>query len=113
MIGRLKGVLAEKMPPQLLIDVNGVGYEVEAPMSTFYQLPALGDTVELFTHFVVREDAQLLYGFGDRNERRLFRDLIKVNGVGPKLALTILSGIEASQFVRCVNDGDTNALVKL
>jgi len=113
MIGRLKGVLAEKMPPQLLIDVNGVGYEVEAPMSTFYQLPALGESVELFTHFVVREDAQLLYGFGDRNERRLFRDLIKVNGVGPKLALTILSGIEASQFVRCVNDGDTNALVKL
>lgn len=113
MIGRLKGILAEKMPPQLLVDVQGVGYEVEAPMSTFYQLPALGETVELFTHFVVREDAQLLFGFADRNERRLFRDLIKVNGVGPKLALTILSGIEASQFVRCVNDGDTNALVKL
>ena len=113
MIGRLKGVLAEKLPPQLLIDVNGVGYEVEAPMSTFYQLPAVGQSVELFTHFVVREDAQLLYGFSDRHERRLFRDLIKVNGVGPKLALTILSGIEASQFVRCVNEGDANALVKL
>ncbi|WP_417594527.1 Holliday junction branch migration protein RuvA [Oceanospirillum sp.] len=113
MIGRLKGLLAEKRPPQLLIDVNGVGYEVEAPMSTFYRLPALGEPVTLFTHFVVREDAQLLYGFSDRNERRLFRDLIKVNGVGPKLALTILSGIEASQFVRCVNEGDTNALVKL
>ena len=113
MIGRLKGVLAEKLPPQLLIDVSGVGYEVEAPMSTFYQLPAVGQPVALFTHFVVREDAQLLYGFSDRRERRLFRDLIKVNGVGPKLALTILSGIEASQFVRCVNEGDANALVKL
>ena len=113
MIGRLRGTLAAKQPPQLLIDVQGVGYEVEAPMSTFYKLPALGEPVELCTHFVVREDAQLLYGFADQNERRLFRDLIKVNGVGPKLALTILSGIEASQFVRCVNDGDTNALVKL
>lgn len=113
MIGRLKGILAEKLPPQLLIDIHGVGYEVEAPMSTFYQLPALGEPVALFIHFVVREDAQLLYGFATRNERRLFRDLVKVNGVGPKLALTILSGIEASQFVRCVNDGDTNALVKL
>lgn len=113
MIGRLRGVLLEKMPPQLLLDVNGVGYELEAPMNTFYKLPAIGEEATLFTHFVVREDAQLLYGFADRNERRLFRDLIKVNGVGPKLALTILSGIEASQFVRCVHDGNTNALVKL
>lgn len=113
MIGRLRGQLIEKMPPQLVIDVNGVGYEVEAPMTTFYKLPALGEEVALFTHFIVREDAQLLYGFSDRNERRLFRDLIKVNGVGPKLGLTILSGIEASQFVRCVHDGDTNSLVKL
>lgn len=113
MIGRLRGVVIEKMPPQLVVDVNGVGYEVEAPMTTFYKLPHLGEEVTLFTHFVVREDAQLLYGFADRNERRLFRDLIKVNGVGPKMALTILSGIEATQFVRCVHDGDTNSLVKL
>lgn len=113
MIGRLRGQLVEKMPPQLLLDVNGVGYEIEAPMSTFYKLPHLGEEVILHTHFVVREDAQLLFGFAEKNERRLFRDLIKVNGVGPRLALTILSGIEASQFVRCVHDGDTNALVKL
>ncbi|WP_372831771.1 Holliday junction branch migration protein RuvA, partial [Pontibacterium sp.] len=93
MIGRLRGELLEKHPPQLLIDVNGVGYEVEASMNTFYRLPELGRQVTLFTHFVVREDAQLLYGFADREERLLFRTLIKVNGVGPKLALTILSGI--------------------
>lgn len=113
MIGRLRGVLLEKYPPQLVVDINGIGYEVEAPMSTFYHLPAVGQPVDLFTHFIVREDAQLLYGFIDRNERRLFRDLIKVNGVGPKLALTILSGIEASQFVQYVHNGDSDALVKL
>lgn len=113
MIGRLKGELLEKHPPQLLIDVSGVGYEVEASMNTFYRLPELGKQVILFTHFVVREDAQLLYGFADREERLLFRTLIKVNGVGPKLALTILSGISTNDFVRSVHDQDTAALVRL
>lgn len=113
MIGRLKGELIEKQPPQLMIDVNGVGYEVEASMNTFYRLPELGKQVTLFTHFVVREDAQLLYGFYEREERTLFRTLIKANGVGPKLAITILSGISTSEFVRCVNDGDTASLIKL
>jgi Holliday junction DNA helicase RuvA len=112
-IGRLKGELIEKLPPQLVVDVNGVGYEVEASMNTFYRLPETGKQVTLFTHFVVREDAQLLYGFYDREERSLFRTLIKANGVGPKLAITILSGISTSEFVRCVNDGDTASLVKL
>lgn len=113
MIGRLRGELLEKHPPQLLIDVSGVGYEVEASMNTFYRLPELGKQVTLFTHFVVREDAQLLYGFADREERLLFRTLIKVNGVGPKLALTILSGISSNDFVRSVHDQDTAALVRL
>ncbi|EAR60131.1 Holliday junction branch migration protein RuvA [Neptuniibacter caesariensis] len=113
MIGRLKGELIEKQPPQLVIDVQGVGYEVEASMNTFYRLPELGSTLTLFTHFVVREDAQLLYGFYDKEERSLFRTLIKANGVGPKLAITILSGISTSEFVRCVNDGDTASLIKL
>ncbi|WP_299176669.1 Holliday junction branch migration protein RuvA [uncultured Neptuniibacter sp.] len=113
MIGRLKGELIEKLPPQLVIDVQGVGYEVEASMNTFYQLPEVGSGVTLFTHFVVREDAQLLYGFYDREERSLFRTLIKANGVGPKLAITILSGISTAEFVRCVNDGDTASLIKL
>jgi len=112
-IGRLRGELVEKHPPQLMIDVNGVGYEVEASMNTFYRLPELGRQVTLFTHFVVREDAQLLYGFADREERLLFRTLIKVNGVGPKLALTILSGISSNDFIRSVNDQDTAALVRL
>lgn len=113
MIGRLRGTLAEKHPPQLLVDVGGVGYEVEAPMSTFYQLPALGSEVQLYTHLVVREDAHLLFGFASESERRLFRTLIKVNGVGAKLALTILSGITADEFARCVQDGDTASLVRL
>lgn len=113
MIGRLKGELIEKLPPQLVIDVQGVGYEVEASMNTFYRLPEVGSGVTLFTHFVVREDAQLLYGFYDREERSLFRTLIKANGVGPKLAITILSGISTAEFVRCVNDGDTASLIKL
>lgn len=113
MIGRLRGELIEKRPPQLLIDVNGVGYEVEASMNTFYRLPECGAPVTLFTHFVTREDAQLLYGFYEREERVLFRTLIKANGVGPKLAITILSGISTSEFVRCVNDGDTASLIKL
>lgn len=113
MIGRLRGTLAVKQPPLLLLDVNGVGYEVEAPMSTFYQLPALGETVVLHTHLVVREDAHLLFGFASESERRLFRTLIKVNGVGAKLALTILSGISADEFARTVQDNDTAALVRL
>lgn len=113
MIGRIKGVLVEKQAPLLLIDVSGVGYEVEAPMTTFYRLPELGKEVVLHTHFVVREDAQLLYGFSEKPERELFRLLIKVNGVGPKLALTLLSGMEGREFVRCVQDHDTQTLVKL
>lgn len=113
MIGRLRGILAEKQPPLLLIDINGVGYEVEAPMSTFYQLPETGATVTLHTHLVVREDAHLLFGFASEGERRLFRTLIKVNGVGAKLALTILSGIAADEFARCVQENDTAALVRL
>ena len=113
MIGRLAGKLLHKQPPDLILDVNGVGYEVQAPMSTFYQLPAIGAGVSLYTHMVVREDAQLLYGFIDDRDRQLFRTLIRVNGVGPKLALTILSGIEVSQFVACVQNGDTASLIKL
>ncbi|ARN75082.1 Holliday junction branch migration protein RuvA [Oceanicoccus sagamiensis] len=113
MIGRLHGVILEKQAPEILIDVNGIGYEVQVPMTTIYQLPEVGKPVTLHTHFVVREDAQLLYGFAERRERSLFRTLIKVNGVGPKLALTILSGIESDDFVRCVRDGDTQALVRL
>jgi Holliday junction DNA helicase RuvA len=105
--------LLEKHPPQLLVEVGGVGYELEASMNTFYRLPERGRQVVLYTHFVVREDAQLLYGFADRGERSLFRALIKVNGVGPKLALTILSGIDADSFVRAVHQGDTASLVRL
>lgn len=113
MIGRIQGILLEKQATDLLIDVQGVGYEIRAPMTTVYQLPAVGETVTLHTHFVVREDAQLLYGFASLRERSLFRTLIKVNGVGPKLGLTILSGIETDDFVRCVRDGDTVTLVRL
>lgn len=113
MIGRLTGQLLQKQPPELLVDVNGVGYEVSAPMTTFYALPELGENVVLHTHMVVREDAQLLYGFSSESERALFRILIKINGVGPKLALTILSGIAADEFVRCIHDNDAAALVRL
>lgn len=113
MIGRLKGTLVEKQPPHLLIDVQGVGYEVEAPMSTVFNLPVLGQTVELYTHFVVREDAQLLFGFSTREERALFRTLIKVSGVGPKMGLSILSGMGADDFARCVNHDDSAALVRV
>ncbi|MEH6579097.1 MAG: Holliday junction branch migration protein RuvA [Amphritea sp.] len=113
MIGRLKGELLEKHPPQLVLDVNGVGYEVDASMNTFYRLPQVGGSVTLHTHMVVREDAQLLYGFYERSERSLFRTLIKVNGVGPKLALTILSGISVNEFVQSVQHQDTAALVRL
>jgi Holliday junction DNA helicase RuvA len=113
MIGRLTGILLEKKPPQLLLDVQGVGYELEAPMSTFYQLPAIGEAATLHTHMVVREDAQLLYAFYSQTERQLFRDLIKISGVGPKLALTILSGVTAEEFTRCVMENDAKALTAL
>ena len=113
MIGRLSGQILEKQPPELLIDVNGVGYEVSAPMSTFYALPDVGEKVIIHTHMVVREDAQLLYGFATQSERTLFRILIKINGVGPKLALTILSGITADEFIRCIHGNDAAALVRL
>lgn|SRR3990167_848676 len=112
MIGQVQGVILEKQPPQLMVDVQGVGYEVDAPMSTFYQLPEVGQTVRLFTHFVVREDAHCLYGFYTRDERLLFRALIKVNGVGPRLALTILSSATPEEFVRCVLNNDTASLVR-
>ncbi|MDF1691957.1 MAG: Holliday junction branch migration protein RuvA [Zhongshania sp.] len=113
MIGRLRGVLIEKQAPEIVIDVNGVGYEVLVPMTTLYNLPALGQEVSLYTQFIVREDAQQLFGFSDSRARRLFRDLIKVNGVGPKMALAIMSGIDSDEFVRCVQDGNTAALVRL
>ena len=113
MIGFLRGALLHKAPPQLLLDVHGVGYEIEAPMTTFYDLPALGEEVRLYTHLVVREDAQILFGFASETERLLFRALIKVNGVGPKLALTILSGQSVAEFYRCVNDNDVKSLVRL
>ncbi len=113
MIGRLKGILLEKTPPFLLLDVQGVGYEVEAPMSTFYQLPASGEEVTLYTHLIVREDAQLLCGFASESERRLFRSLIRVNGVGAKLALAILSGMSADEFAAAVQDEDTARLTRL
>ena len=113
MIGRLTGQIIEKNPPVLVIDVHGVGYEVEVPMNTFYSLPDLQETMTLFTHMIVREDAQFLCGFISDEERRLFRTLIKVNGVGAKLALSILSSISAQEFARCVNENDTKALIKL
>ncbi|MDP0589762.1 MAG: Holliday junction branch migration protein RuvA [Candidatus Endonucleobacter bathymodioli] len=113
MISRIKGVLLEKRAPILVVDVAAIGYEIEAPMSVFYKLPEVGEEVTLHTHFVVREDAQLLYGFSDQNERDLFRTIIKVHGVGPKLGLTILSSIESEAFIRCVHDNDSATLVKL
>lgn len=113
MIGRLTGKLIVKHPPRLMLDVQGVGYELEAPMSTFYQLPDLYSVVSLHTHLVVREDAHLLYGFASEAERRWFRSLIKVNGVGAKLALGILSSMSAADFARCVHDKETARLVKL
>ncbi len=113
MIGRLRGILAEKKPPFLLLDVNGVGYELEAPMGTIFQLPEVGQEITLHTHLAVRDDAHLLFAFATLAERTLFRTLIKVNGVGAKLALTILSGISADEFARCVQEGDTASLVRL
>ncbi len=113
MIGKLTGMVTQKQPPQLLIEVNGVGYEVLATMNTFYNLPDSANPVSLFTHLIVREDAHILFGFHDTRERSLFRTLIKVNGVGPKLALGILSGIEADRFVQCVQDKDASSLVRI
>ncbi|MAI63796.1 MAG: Holliday junction branch migration protein RuvA [Alteromonas sp.] len=113
MIGRIRGTLAEKQPPEILVDVAGVGYEIHMPMTSFYQLPAVGEEVVVYTHFVVREDAQLLFGFADKLERGLFRELIKANGVGPKLGLAILSGMSASQFLASVQNEDVSALVSL
>ena len=113
MIGRLKGILLTKQPPTLLLDVNGVGYEIDAPMSTFYQLPELNQELVLHTHLVVREDVQQLCGFITETERSMFRSLIKINGVGPKLALSILSAISADDFARCIQDSDTTTLVRL
>ena len=113
MIGFLRGRLVQKAPPVLVLDVNGVGYEVEAPMTTFYNLPAMGAEVLLHTHLAVREDAHILFGFSTETDRTLFRNLIKVNGVGPKLALTILSGQTAEEFHRCIYNNDTQALVRL
>ncbi|MBF0470384.1 MAG: Holliday junction branch migration protein RuvA [Gammaproteobacteria bacterium] len=113
MIGRLRGEILLKDPPLLLLDLSGVGYEIELPTSCFKQLPVVGETTTLHIHMVVREDAQLLYGFTTIEQRSLFRALIKVNGVGPKLALTLLSGIEVSHFVRAVRNGDSSTLVRL
>ena len=113
MIGRIKGILVRKAAPFLLVDVQGVGYEVEAPMSTFYQLPAVDSEVTLHTHLIVREDAQILCGFATESERRLFRSLIRITGVGAKLALAILSGMSADEFARCVQDNDVTSLTRL
>lgn len=113
MIGFLRGKLVSKNPPQLLLDVNGVGYELDAPMSTFYELPALGSELQLHTHLVVREDAHILFGFATERERRLFRELLKVSNVGPKLALALLSGISVDGFLMCIEAGDADALVKV
>ena len=113
MIGRLSGKLVLKTPPQLILDVGGVGYEIEAPMSTFYQLPTVGDHVVLFTHLTVREDAHLLFGFASQQEKSLFRELIKLSGVGPKLALAVLSGVGVDEFWALVRSGDAARLTKL
>jgi Holliday junction DNA helicase RuvA len=113
MIGSIRGRIASKSPPQLLVEVGGVGYEIEAPMSTFFLLPSVGEEVLLLTHLVVREDAHILYGFGTHDERRLFRSLIKVSGVGPKIALALLSGINVEAFAMCVQNQDIAALTKV
>lgn len=113
MIGRLQGTLLENKAPDLLIDVSGVGYDVQAPLSTAFRLPAVGQTVVLHTHLAIREDAHVLFGFASKEERSLFRALIKTSGVGPKLALAILSGMEPDRFVRCIHDDDPSMLVKI
>jgi len=113
MIGRLVGVLAEKSPPLVLVDVNGVGYEVDVPMSTFYQLPAIGERVVLLMHFVVREDAQQLFGFLTTDERSTFRQLVKISGVGPRTALSILSGLSVGELAQAVSRQESGRLVKV
>jgi Holliday junction DNA helicase RuvA len=113
MIGRIQGVLLENRAPQLLVDVHGLGYEIQCPLSTIFALPALGELVTLHTHLAVREDAHVLYGFSTNQERTLFRTLIKISGVGPKLALAILSGMETNRFIQSIHDQDPGALVKI
>jgi len=113
LIGRIRGTLIEKHPPDILVDVNGVCYEVQVPLTTAYLLPEIGKDIQLHTHFVVREDAQLLYGFYRQQDKDLFRTLIKVNGVGPKMALAILSGMETDDFVRTVQNNDVSAMVSM
>jgi holliday junction DNA helicase RuvA len=113
MIGSVRGRIVAKAPPQLLVEAGGLGYELEAPMSTFFHLPPVGAEVRLLTHLVVREDAHVLYGFGTEEERRLFRNLIKVSGVGPKIALALLSGISVEAFALCVQSQDVAALIKV
>lgn len=113
MIGRITGKLVLKQPPLLLVDVGGVGYELEAPMSTFYKLPAVGEAVSLHTHLTVREDAHLLFAFGSTTEKALFRELIKISGIGPKLALAILSGVSVEDFWETVRAGDVVRLTKI
>ncbi|MCY1166145.1 MULTISPECIES: Holliday junction branch migration protein RuvA [Polaromonas] len=113
MIGRVAGQLAEKNPPEILVDCNGVGYEVLVPMSTFYNLPALGEKVSLLTHFVVREDAQILYGFGSHAERAAFRQLIKISGVGPRTALSVLSGMSVEDLAQAVTTQEAGRIIKV
>ena len=113
MIGRISGVLADKQPPQVLVDAGGVGYELDVPMSTFYNLPAVGERVVLLTHFVVREDAQILFGFLTASERATFRELVKISGVGPRTALSILSGLSVAELAAAVSRQDGARLVKV
>ena len=113
MIGKLTGILLEKNPPQVLLDCHGVGYEVDVPMSTFYNLPAAGEKVGLLTHFVVREDAQILYGFGTAAEREAFRQLIKISGVGPRTALSVLSGMSVVELAQAITSQEAGRLVRV
>src|SRR3954465_13485110 len=113
MIGRLSGILLEKNPPQLLIDCNGVGYEIDVPMSTFYNLPAMGDKVVLLTHMAVREDAHLLFGFGTAEERTVFKQLIKISGVGARTALSILSGMSVSDLAQAITLQEAGRLTRI
>ncbi|HAJ75078.1 MAG TPA: Holliday junction branch migration protein RuvA [Gammaproteobacteria bacterium] len=113
MIGQIRGILIDKQPPEILVEVSGITYEIQVPMSTLYLLPEIGQELVLYTHFVVREDAQLLYGFYDTKGKAMFRSLIRVNGVGPKMALGILSGMEADEFVRTVRNNDITSMVNM
>lgn len=113
MIGLLRGILLKKKPPLLILDVNGIGYEIEAPMTTFYVLPDIENEIEIHTHLIIRDDAHLLFGFATEEEKLLFRNLIKINGVGAKMALTILSGIETNEFSICIQNNDIERLTKL